>query len=104
MLATNNETVCIRDISGLVVFYVYPMMGRSDTPLPESWDEILGARGCTPQPCSFRDHYSQLQKHNASVYGVSVQSSKYQREAKQRLHLPFELLSDLNLELKEALH
>ena len=103
LLATNNETVCISDISGLVVFYVYPMTGRPDTPLPTDWDEIPGARGCTPQSCSFRDHYSQLQKYNASVYGVSVQPFKYQREAKQRLHLPFELLSDVNLELKQAL-
>ena len=69
LLATNNETVCLSDISGLVVFYVYPMTGRPGTLLPADWDEIPGARGCTPQSCSFRDHYSQQQKYNTSVYG-----------------------------------
>lgn len=101
--ATNDETICIKDTLGLVVVYIYPMTGRPDTPPPEDWDEIPGAKGCTPQSCSFRDHYSELHKLNAHLYGLSAQSSKYQREAKERLHLPFELLSDSNLELKEAL-
>ena len=73
LLATNNETICSNDILGVVVFYGYPMKGRPDTPLPESWEKVPGARGCTPQSYSFQDQYSQLQKHNASVYGVSVQ-------------------------------
>lgn len=102
--ATNGKSVNVSNLSGLVVFYIYPMTGRPDTPLPDGWDEIPGARGCTPQSCSFRDHYSDLQKYNACVYGLSTQSSEYQREAKERLHLPFELLSDSSLELKEALN
>lgn len=101
--STNDETVCIKDTLGIVVVYIYPMTGRPDTPLPEGWDEIPGARGCTPQSCSFRDHYSELHKFNAHLYGLNAQSSEYQREAKERLHLPFELLSDSNLEFKEAL-
>ena len=96
LLATNEKTITIRDLSGLIVVYIYPMTGRPGTPLP-------GARGCTPQSCCFRDHFSELQKLDARVYGVSAQSSEYQREAKKRLHLPFELLSDSSLELKEAL-
>jgi len=103
LLATNEKMMTIRDLSGLVVVYIYSMTGRPGTPLPDEWDSIPGARGCTPQSCSFRDHFSELQKLDARVYGVSAQSSEYQREAKERLHLPFELLSDSGLELKEAL-
>ena len=102
--STNDDVVNIRNLSGLLVIYVYPMTGQPDVPLPENWDEIPGARGCTPQSCSFRDHYSELQKYKASVYGLSTQSSEYQQEAKERLHLPFELLSDSSLALKEALN
>lgn len=102
--STNGETIDIRNLSGLVVFYIYPMTGRPDTTLPDNWDEIPGARGCTPQSCSFRDHYSELKKYNASVYGISTQSSEYQLEAKERLHLPFELLSDASLKLKGAIN
>lgn len=88
----------------LAVFYIYPMTGRPDTPLPGGWNDIPGARGCTPESCSFRDHYSQLQRLDAEVYGISTQKTDYQREAKQRLHLPFELLSDSNHELKTSLN
>ncbi len=102
--ATNSEMINVRNLSGLIVFYIYPMTGRPDTPLPDSWDEIPGARGCTPQSCSFRDHHLELQQYNTRVYGLSTQSSEYQREMKERLHLPFEILSDLRLELKESLN
>ncbi len=102
-LATNGEMVNIQTLSGLVVLYVYPMTGRPDTPLPEGWDEIPGARGCTPQSCGFRDHYTELQKLNAQVFGLSTQQTEYQQEAKERLHLPFELLSDSDLNLRESL-
>ena len=102
--ATSGETVDIDQLPGLVVFYIYPMTGRPDTPLPEGWDDIPGARGCTPQSCSFRDHHADLLELDASVYGVSTQSSDYQQEAKLRLHLPFDLLSDSTLELKRELN
>jgi len=101
---TNEETVNIQTLPGLVVLYVYPMTGRPDTPLPDGWDEIPGARGCTPQSCSFRDHYSELQNLNAHVYGLSAQQIDYQLEAKERLHLPFELLSDAKFILKASLN
>ena len=101
--ATSGEMINFRDLSGLVVYYVYPMTGRPDTPLPDGWDEIPGARGCTTQSCNFRDRLSELKEHNARVFGLSTQSTEYQLEVKQRLHLPFELLSDSSLKLKELL-
>ena len=101
--ATNGESVTIRNLAGRVVLYVYPMTGRPGTPLPDGWDEIPGARGCTPQSCGFRDHYRELRELDASVYGLSVQETEYQREAKERLHLPFELLSDADLVLRDLL-
>ena len=67
------------------------------------WNEIPGARGCTPQSCSFRDHYADLLELGTNVYGVSAQSSEDQKEAVQRLQLPFDLLSDNNFELATAL-
>lgn len=88
---------------GLIVVYCYPMTGRPGLPLPEGWDAIPGARGCTPQSCAFRDHHQELRSLGAEVYGVSTQSSEYQREAAARLHLPFALLSDAALELATAL-
>ena len=101
--ATNRELINIGSISGCLVLYVYPMTGNPNKPLPDGWDEIPGARGCTPQAWSFRDHFDELQKWKVSLYGLSVQTSEYQIEAKQRLHLPFELLSDETLQLKSAM-
>jgi len=89
--------------SGISVVYFYPTTGRPDAPPMIGWNEIPGARGCTPQSCSFRDHHADLLKSGAKVYGVSSQSSEDQKEAVQRLHLPFELLSDSNFELATAL-
>ena len=100
LMATNRQWVNLAQIDDYVVVYIYPMTGRPDEPLPENWDDIPGARGCTPQSCSFRDHYAQLQQLNAQVFGLSVQVSAYQIEVQQRLHLPFELLSDDQLTLK----
>lgn len=101
--ATNGDLVTIDAIGGFVVFYLYPMTGRPDVPLPDGWEEIPGARGCTPQSCSFRDHYGELQKFQAKLYGLSSQTNDYQSEAKERLHLPFELLSDESLAFKSDL-
>lgn len=83
--------------------YVYPRTGRPDEPSPPGWDEIPGARGCTPQSCAFRDHYGQLRRLGAEVFGLSTQPSEDQREFAGRVHLPYELLSDAGLELARAL-
>lgn len=100
---TNGHPVDIGAVGGLLVLYIYPMTGRPEVPLPDEWDVIPGARGCTPQSCSFRDHYAELQALNSEVYGLSTQTTDYQLEARQRLHLPFELLSDSALQLKSVL-
>ncbi len=97
---TNNETIDLSDSTGLIVLYIYPMTGRPDTPLPDGWNAIAGARGCTPQSCSFRDSYEELRALGAKIFGLSSQSTDFQREAKNRLNLPFELLSDSELALK----
>lgn len=77
------------------VVYVYPMTGRPGRDLPEGWDSIPGARGCTPESCGFRDHHRELLDAGAGrVFGLSSQDTAYQREAVERLHLPFALLSD----------
>jgi len=101
LMATNGATVDLGGIPGRFVLYVYPMTGRPGVPLPDGWDGIPGARGCTPQSCSFRDHYSELKSLNASVFGLSTQTTDYQKEARDRLHLPFELLSDSGYRLKQ---
>jgi peroxiredoxin len=103
LAATNGASVDLSRLSGRVVIYVYPMTGRPGVPLPDGWEAIPGARGCTPQSCAFRDHHAELESLRTRVFGLSTQSSDYQREARERLHLPFELLSDSELRLKTLL-
>ena len=85
------------------VVYVYPRTGRPDRPLPTGWDEIPGARGCTPQSCAYRDLAAEFAALGARVFGLSTQDTAYQREAVARLHLPFPLLSDERLQLTTEL-
>src|SRR5579885_850940 len=85
------------------VIYCYPMTGVPGKPLPEGWDLIPGARGCTPQTCGFRDHYQDLLQLRAGVFGLSTQTTEYQREMAGRLRLPFEVLSDAQFQLCDAL-
>jgi peroxiredoxin len=101
--ATDGSTVDPAALPGRTVLYVYPRTGRPDEEVPAGWDEIPGARGCTPQSCAFRDHHAELRELGAGVYGLSTQDTDYQREAATRLHLPFELLSDEQLAFAEAL-
>jgi peroxiredoxin len=101
--STSGRTVNPTEIPGWLVIYCYPMTGRLDRALPAGWDQIPGARGCTPQSCSFRDHYRELQALNVQVFGLSTQTTEYQREAADRLHLPFELLSDSSYAFARAL-
>ncbi len=86
-----------------LVIYVYPLTGQPDVALPDGWDEIPGTRGCTPQACDFSDHYQQFKNLNTQVFGLSTQTTEYQSALKNRLHLPFDLLSDSDFKLKKAL-
>jgi peroxiredoxin len=102
--ATDGSAVELAALSGRSVVYIYPRTGRPGVPLPEGWDDIPGARGCTPQSCSFRDHVADLKGLGvAHLFGLSTQDTDYQREAAERLHLPFALLSDAGLRLTRAL-
>jgi peroxiredoxin len=101
--STEGRRVNPAQIPGWLVIYCYPMTGRPDRALPDSWDQIPGARGCTPQSCSFRDQYRELQALNTQVFGLSTQTTEYQREAAERLQLPFELLSDSSFTFAESL-
>jgi peroxiredoxin len=102
--ATNGAQVDLSRLSGRTVVYVYPRTGRPNQPLPTGWDGIPGARGCTPQSCGFRDHFAEIRTLGvAQLYGLSTQITDYQREAVERLHLPFAILSDAELKLTRAL-
>ena len=95
LASTAGDEVDLSTLPGLCVIYLYPMTGRPDQQLPEGWDMIPGARGCTPQSCAFRDHATELHSLGVTkLYGLSTQDTAYQAEAATRLHLPFPLLSD----------
>lgn len=85
------------------VLYVYPMIGTPGVPLPDGWDQIPGARGCTPETIGFRDHFSDLAELGVQVLGLSGQDRGDQAGAAARLELPFPLLSDTGLELASRL-
>ncbi len=86
-----------------IVVYAYPRTGEPDKDLLPGWDAIPGARGCTPQSCGFRDVYAEFARLGTAVYGLSTQTTGYQREMTERLHLPFEVLSDAGLRFQRAL-
>jgi peroxiredoxin len=105
LAATNGSSVNLSRLAGRTVLYVYPRTGRPGVDLPPRWDEIPGARGCTPQSCSFRDHAAELTRLGvAHLHGLSTQDTAYQQEAATRLHLPFALLSDETLQFTRALN
>lgn len=102
--ATDGSTVDLSRLPGRTIVYAYPMTGRPGRDLPDGWDQIPGARGCTPQSCAFRDHAAELHRLGAAqLFGLSTQGTDYQREVVERLHLPFALLSDAGLALAVAL-
>jgi peroxiredoxin len=105
LAATDGSRVRLDRLPGRVVVYAYPRTGvPGEDPLVPDWDEIPGARGCTPESCGFRDHFRDLRAAGASlVFGLSTQDTAYQREVAERLHLPFALLSDADLEMTKAL-
>ncbi|MEM8627243.1 MAG: peroxiredoxin [Pseudomonadota bacterium] len=104
LLGTDGATVQLDRLPPpRTVIYIYPMTGRPDCALPEGWDAIPGARGCTAQSCALRDHASELRAMGAHIFALSTQDSAYQKEMVARLHLPFSALSDSDLALTHAL-
>jgi peroxiredoxin (alkyl hydroperoxide reductase subunit C) len=105
LMATNDTLVTLADLPGRTIVFAYPRTGEpGKISLVEDWDMIPGARGCTPQTCSFRDLFAELKAAGAAqVFGLSTQGNAYQTEMASRLHLPFPVLSDEKLALTRAL-
>jgi peroxiredoxin len=102
--ATSGPPVTLSKLEGRTVLYIYPRTGVPGVDPPPGWDQIPGARGCTPQSCGFRDHFAELKALGVGhVYGLSTQDTAYQREVAERLHLPFAILSDADLKLGRAI-
>ena len=87
-----------------MILYFFPMTGRPDMPLPENWNSIPGASGCTLETCNFRDNYDDFVGLNAVPIGICSQTVEYNKEMTTRLGIPFDVLSDAKLELKNALN
>ena len=104
--STKNRMVNLSEggIAERVIVYAYPRTGAPGEAVPAHWDEIPGARGCTPQSCSMRDHYREIRALGGEIFGLSTQTTEYQQEVVTRLHLPFEVLSDADLKLTRALN
>jgi peroxiredoxin len=104
LAATDGTSVDLSSLPGLVVVYAYPRTGIPGIENPPGWDLIPGARGCSPQSCAFRDHFADLKALGVDcLFGLSTQDTAYQREAANRLRLPFPNLSDERLRLVGAL-
>ncbi len=105
LAATDGSEVILARLPGRVVVFAYPRTGvPGQISIVPDWDMIPGARGCTPQTCAFRDLHQELTAAGAGhIFGLSTQDTAYQREAVDRLHLPFPLLSDAKLALTRAL-
>lgn len=102
--ASDGSLIDLSSLTGLTVVYVYPRTGRPDQSVLDGWDMIPGARGCTPQSCAFRDHFTELRQAGVRhLFGLSSQDTDYQQEVAERLHLPFVLLSDARFLLTDAL-
>ena len=91
------------DVASFSVLYVYPRTGKIGEPSLPGWDDIPGARGCTPQSCAFRDHAAELAELGATVAGLSAQSLDDQIEFAERTHMPYPVISDSRLVLRDEL-
>ena len=105
LTGTDGESVDLSALGeGRTVLYLYPLSGKPGSDLPDGWDAIPGARGCTPEACGFRDHLNELRDAGAArVYGLSAQDTAYQREFAERMALRFVLLSDPGLRLGQLM-
>jgi peroxiredoxin len=101
--STSGNLIDLAGLRGQSVIFAYPMTGEPGRPLPTGWISIPGAAGCTLESCGFRDHFEEIKDLGVSVFGLSTQGTEAQEEAKNRLHLPFDLLSDESLKLAMTL-
>ena len=101
--STQGQRVDVGQYPGWLVIYCYPMTGVPGVPLPPNWDQIPGARGCTPQTNAYKAIHPQLHAWKVPVFGLSTQSTEYQQELAERLQLPFAILSDEDLQFQQAL-
>jgi peroxiredoxin len=105
-VALESHDGVVRPLGGwssrYLVLFVYPRTGGPDVQIPDDWDLIPGARGCTPQGCAFRDHHADLQAFDATVWGMSAQPLAEQQDFAARMHIPFPLLNDAGLRLAAA--
>lgn len=103
LMTTQDRILDFSQIKKPTVIFAYPRTGEADKPTPEGWDLIPGARGCTPQSCGFRDLYKEFQDLGFDVFGLSLQSTEYQKEFVNRMHIPFEIISDEDMKLTRLL-
>lgn len=101
--STDDQQINLSSLSGWNVIFCYPMTGRPGFAIPEGWVQVPGAAGCTPQACSYRDNHTELKRNGIGVYGISTQTSEAQKEAADRLRLPYPLLSDADHSFSSAL-
>lgn len=102
--ATSGQSVSLANLPNRTVIFIYPMTGVPGVALPDGWDDVPGARGCTPQACAYRDSYNEILSYADAVFGMSNQSTNYQTEFRGRVHLPYHLLSDSNGLFKQGLN
>ena len=100
---TDGMQINLAKEDGATVIFCYPMTSKPGIQMPKGWDDIPGARGCTPQCCSYRDRYKDLAELKVNVYGMSTQNTEYQKEMANRLCLPFLIISDSKFEFCETL-
>jgi peroxiredoxin len=104
LASTAGDAVNLRAAgAGTLVLYVYPATGTPGVPLPEGWNDIPGARGCTPENCAFRDHAGELAALGVTVHGLSAQPLDEQRSFAERESMPYPLLNDADLALAREL-
>ncbi|KAK2740151.1 peroxiredoxin DOT5 [Colletotrichum kahawae] len=104
LVSTQGTAVKLADLPGLTIVFIYPRTGAPGEAVPQEWNNTPGARGCTAEASSYRDNYSTLRGLGVTaVFGLSVQDTEYQKEVKERLELPYDLLSDENLDFVNAM-
>lgn len=103
LVSTAGDRVALNELITRTVVFVFPSIGGIDDALLDEWTAVPGARGCTPEACAFRDRLGSFRSHRVHVVGLSGQPADQQRDAVERLDIPYPLLSDERLELPASL-